>query len=212
MKYVAIGAHLRREDVEPDAEALAIADLFLSAMPIENDQPLGDRDLLVRVAALRAKLLERATFIAIRYGFAVWSAPEAEAKCAALIPRWRELLRAHREHVEMTLKIAAASARPRPDRKEFTSGAAYLKALHEATQAADVDPHFRAAVERELVPLAVEHRWTHRDNKSLELAMLVTRDRVAAVRAAGESLKQSAVPFLLSGPWPLEVFADADHE
>jgi hypothetical protein len=32
MKNVAIGVHLRREDVEPLAEAIPIADLFLSGL------------------------------------------------------------------------------------------------------------------------------------------------------------------------------------
>jgi Gas vesicle synthesis protein GvpL/GvpF len=212
MKGVVIGAHLRRDDVEPLAEVWAARDVFLSALPVPDDQPLGDRDLLLRVASVRAELLDRATFIAIRYGFSAASAPEAESKCAVHLARWRELLERHRDHVEMTLKIVAESPRERPDRRDFASGAEYLRALHEATRAADVDPEFRRAVEETLVPLAVAHRWLHRDGKSLELAMLVPRPALYDVRAAGEALRETNVAFLLSGPWPLEVFADADHE
>jgi len=42
----------------------------------------------------------------------------------------------------------------------------------------------------------------------------MARDGVDRVRAAGEQLKRDFpdVPFLLSGPWPLEVFADDDHQ
>ena len=49
---------------------------------------------------------------------------------------------------------------------------------------------------------------------NLEGMRVKTRDDVDRVRDAGRSLKQlfPRVPFLLSGPWPLEVFADDDHE
>ena len=208
MRWVVIGAHLAAADVEPLADALPMRDLVLSALAVAPDQPLGDRDLLLRVATIRAQLLERATFIAVRYGFAVWSAAEAESKCGVHVPRWRALLEANLDHVEMTLKAAAATTQSRPDRKEFTSGAAYLKALHATSAASAVDPRFRDAVEHSLAPLTVQHRWLHRDNRSLEFAMLVRRERLDEVRAAGESLRATRVPFMLSGPWPLEVFAD----
>lgn len=211
MKFVVIGAHLLRDDVEPLATAIPVADLFLSAIEVADDQPLGDRELLLRVAAVRAKLLDVATFVAIRYGFAVGGATEGESKCAAHAGRWRRLLTEHRDHVEMTLKVAAASPQPRPDRHQFTSGAEYLRALHASMQAANVDPAFREAAERAILPLSVQHRWMHRDEKSIELAALVARANVDAVNAAGETLRGTSVPFLLSGPWPLEVFAD-DHE
>lgn len=208
MKAVVIGAHLLRDDIEPVAEAVPVGDLFLSAVPVADDRPIGDRELLLRVAEIRARLLETATFIAIRYGFAFSSPPEALQKCASLLEGWRKTLEANRGNVEMTLKVAASAPRPRPDRRDVASGAEYLRALHEATQAASADPAFRAEVERRVVPLAVKHRWIHRDEKSVELALLVARERVAEVNVAGESLRATRVPFLLSGPWPLEVFAD----
>ena len=214
MKSVVIGAHLLRDDVEPVATAIAAGDLYLSALEVPDDQPLGDRELLVRVAGVRARLLEVATFVAIRYGFSVTSHDEAFGKCAAHLPRWKRVLTENRENVEMTLKVVASTTRTRPDRHDFTSGAEYLRALHAATQAADVDPLFREAAESLILPLAVRHRWQHRDEKSVELTALVARDRLEEVRAAGEQLRQTApgIPFLLSGPWPLEVFADADRE
>ena len=212
MKSIVLGAHLRREDVEPVADAVPAGPLFLSTIPVAEQQALGDRELLLRVADVRARLLDRATFVAIRYGFTITSEADAVAKTAAHVARWKSTLEANVDRVEMTLKIAAASPRPRPDRRDFTSGAAYLKALHQATQGANVEPSFREAVERTLVPLATQHRWSIRDEKSIELALLIARDRVEAVRAAGEGLRATGVAFLLSGPWPLEVFADADHE
>lgn len=213
MRSVVIGAHLNREDVEPIARAIPVGDLFVSALEVVDDRPLGDRDLLLQVADLRAKLLDRATFIAIRYGFAARNTEEVVAKCGGLAPRWRGLLIAHREEVEMTLKAAAAAPPSRPDRRDFASGAAYMRALHESAHAVDVDPQFREGVERVLVPLTTQHRWIHRDNASVELAMLVRRRDLDTVRAAGEQLRRdfATVPFLLSGPWPLEVFAD-DHQ
>lgn len=211
MKSVVIGAHLHRNDIEPEAEALPVADLFLSGVPVDDHQPLGDRDLLLRVAAIRARLLDRATFIAIRYGFAVHTAEEAASKCAAQVGEWRRLLHAHRGEVEMTLKAPAASPAPRPDRHQFQKGADYLRALK--AQAAEIDPAFRAGIERLLLPLAVASQWSQQTS-AVELAMLVRRSDLEKVRAAGERLRSDfpAVPFLFSGPWPLEVFAHADRE
>ena len=212
MKWIAIGAHLLRDDVEPLADAVPAGDLFLSAVPVPDDQPLGDRDLLVRIAGVRAKLLDIATFVALRYGFTFTSPVQAAAKTAAHHATWKHLLTAHREHVEITVKVPAATSKPRPDRRDFAGGADYLRALHAATQAATVDPAFRDAAEQRLVPLSLRHRWIHRDEKSVELALLVERSRLGEVLAAGETLRDTNVPFLLSGPWPLEVFADDDHE
>lgn len=208
MKSVIVGAHLRREDIEPLAEAIAVGDLFLSGVSVVDDQPLGERDLLLRVANTRAQLLERATFIAVRYGVAVRSAEDAASKCGAQAAAWRKTLEANRDNVEMTLKVVASQSQARPRRADFTSGAEYLRALHAATLAADIDPHFRDAVSK-----LGKHRWMHRDDRSLECALLVARAGVKRITEAGESLKRDFpnVPFLLSGPWPLEVFAN-DHE
>jgi|GEM_PF-468707 len=218
MKSIVIGAHLLRDDIEPLAQAMVqaipIGDLWLSAHEVADDQPLGDRDLLIRIAGLRARLLDAATFIAIRYGFAVSSAEEAQRKCASRIDKWRATLTANRGNVEMTLKAAAATRVARPDRVDFKTGADYLRALHRSAVAANADPHFVDAANRFLAPLAIAHRWLHRDEKSVELVTLVARENVDDVRAAGERLRAECpdVPFLLSGPWPLEVFADDDHE
>ena len=207
MKLVVIGAHLHRHDVEPVAEPVAAGDLWLSGVAVDDDQPLGDRDLVLRVARTRAALLDRATFIAIRYGLTVRD--DAASKVAPFLVRWRQLLEEHRDAVEMTLKAAVAAPRPRPDRREFSSGAGYLRALH--ASGAEVDPLFREAVEARIP--CIRRRWIARDNASVEMAALVKRDDVAAVIEAGAALKRDFpdVPFLLSGPWPLEVFAD-DHQ
>jgi hypothetical protein len=212
MKHVVIGAHLERDDVEPLAVALPAGPLFLSALAVPDDQPMGDRELLLNVAAVRARLLERATFIAVRYGFAAASAEEAHGRIATHVKKWRALLEEHRDDVEMTLKVAASSPGRRPRREDFTSGGNYLRALHAATSAVAIDPKFREAVETTLVPLARRRRWTTRDEKSLELSLLVPRSRVRDVLNAGESLRGTSTAFLLSGPWPLEAFADDDHQ
>jgi hypothetical protein len=204
MKQIVIGVHLEREDVEPVAEAIPNGDVWFSAVSVPDDQPMGDRELLLRVAKIRARLLDRATFIAVRYGFALSGAP------ASPPARWRTTLESNRQNVEMTLKVASSTPKPRPHREDFSSGAAYLRALHDSS--AEVDQTFKAAAEKAIN--AIDHRWLPRDNASIEMAALIRRDRVGEVRAAGESLKREfpRVPFLLSGPWPLEVFADVDHE
>jgi gas vesicle protein GvpL/GvpF len=212
MKSVAIGLHLRAEDVEEIAEATAASGLFISALSLPEDQPLGDRDLLLRVAGVRAKLLERATFIAVRYGFTFRSAAEAEAKIAANAPRWRKLLEENRSRVELTLKVVASGPSGQPAPR--TSGADYLRALHAAKNAVSIDDRFRNAVDERLGRLCAEHRWIQRDTSSIEFAGLVERDRLDDVAKAGETLKRDhpGVPFLLSAPWPLEIFADADRQ
>lgn len=214
MKSIVIGAHLLRDDVEPLAEAVPVGDLFLSALPIPDEQSLGDRQLLLRIASIRAKLLEIATFIAIRYGFTITSTEDARSRCEPRLDRWKQLLVTHRTDVEIVLKTPAGDAHARPDRAQFTSGAAYLRALHEATTAARPDPDLQRAVENLLLPLAVRHAWLVRDSRSLELAMLIPRSRLEEIRLAGDALRRDLpdVPFLLSGPWPLEVFADDDQQ
>src|SRR5258708_28513142 len=208
MKWVIVGADLGREDVEPLAAAITAGDLFLSGIEVADDQPLGDRELLLRVARTRAELLDRATFVAIRYGFAIHGESEALAKCGAHLTRWRALLDEHRDAVEMTLKVAAAEPRARPDRREVASGAAYLRALHESVSAAAVSDDFRVAAEETMD--GAQRRWTPRGAQSLELAAPVARADVPRVQEGGEQLKRAFpdVPFLLSGPWPLEVFAE----
>jgi len=210
MKWLIVGAHLRREDIEPLAAAITAGDLFLSGVEVADDQPLGDRELLLRVARTRAELLERATFVAIRYGFAIHGESEALAQCGAHLPRWRALLEEHRDAVEMTLKVAATEPRARPDRREFASGAAYLRALHESVSAAAVSEEFSLAAEKTMD--GAQRRWTHRDGRSLELAALVGREDMPRVQERGKQLKRAFpdVPFLLSGPWPLEVFASEE--
>ncbi len=66
------------------------------------------------------------------------------------------LLTEHRDNVEMTVKVAASTCNPRPDRRDFTGGADYLRALHAATQARNVDAGFRQQAGRLLVPLSVQ--------------------------------------------------------
>ena len=213
MKSIAIGVHLRRENIERLASATPAGELFLSSVEVPEEQSLSDRDLLVRVAGIRAQLLERGTFIAIRYGFTFRSATEVAAKVAGSLEQWKRVLTENRDRVELTLRVAA-SGTARPKRADFSQGAEYMKALHASTRSASIDDEFRKAVDDLIVPLCVQHQWSPRDEKSIELAGLMNRDRLAEVPMAGEALKARCpqVPFLLSAPWPLEVFADADHE
>lgn len=202
MKSLVIGVHLQREDIH--VEALPLGELWLSGVAIADDQPLADRELVLRIAKLRGELLERATFIAVRYGSVVPPLP-------AVRPEWRAILAANRDNVEMTLKVVSASPKQRPSRDQFTTGAEYLKALHESANV-EIAEDFREAAERAMN--ATASRWIRRDEKSIELAALVPRSHVGKIRQVGEQLKRDfpRIPFLLSGPWPLEVFADADQQ
>ena len=213
MKSIAIGVHLRRDDIEPIAEAVPVGEVFLSALSVHEDQPLSDRDLLIKVAGIRAQLLEKATFIAIRYGFSFRTPTEAAAKCAVSLDAWKSTLTKHAGRVELTLRVSA-SGPARPERTAFSDGADYLRALHAATRGTAVTTEFQTAVEELIVPLCVTHRWMPRDEKSMELAGLIDRSKLAMIADAGRALKERcpSVPFLLSAPWPLEVFANADHE
>jgi hypothetical protein len=204
MRLLFLGAHASDAHVRGIAEPVACGAVWLSGVAIGDDVPLADRELVLAAARTRAELLERATFIAIRYGFA-GSPDEGASKCAAHAARWKRILDANQDNVEMTLKVVAAHPKPRPRREDFAHGADYLRALH--ASAAEVDPRFREAVSA-----IGEHRWSHRDSRSLECALLVPRAGVARVQAKGEQLKRDfpGIPFLLSGPWPLEAFVD--HE
>jgi hypothetical protein len=167
MKQIAIGLHLRSEDVEPLAGAFKVSGLIVSAIEVHDDQPLSDRDLLLRVADLRARLLDRATFIAVRYGFTFRSIADAEAKLGAGAAKWRAILEANRSRVELTLKVPSSAAQPKPDRHDFQSGADYLRALHAAKNAAGVSEEFKRAVAEHIGPLCVEQRWMNRDTASV---------------------------------------------
>jgi hypothetical protein len=214
MKRVAIGLHLRPEDVGPAADGVDACGLVVSAIALADDQPLSDRDLLLRVAGVRTELLERATFIAIRYGFTFRTPAEATAKIAANADRWRQILEENRSRVELTLKVPAATPQSRPDRHAVRSGAEYLRALHAARNAVAVDERFKRSVGMHIAPLCAVTRWLTRDTASAEFAALIERDRLGELAPAGELLKRDCpdVPFMLSAPWPLEVFADVDHE
>lgn len=214
MRFALIGAHLREEDLAavPGIEAIPLEGLTLSAIAYDPAEGLADRKAIATAARVRGELLAIETFVALRYGTSVTGPAEAMEKCRQFLPAWKELLEKHRGTVEMTLKVAGSDVPLRPDRKQFASGRAYLEELHRSRSSTSVDPLFRAAAEKELGEPATRWRWVRRDDGGLELAFLTRRERASEVRAAGLRLKQTfpEVPFLVSGPWPLEVFADGE--
>ncbi|HET7711788.1 MAG TPA: GvpL/GvpF family gas vesicle protein, partial [Thermoanaerobaculia bacterium] len=212
-RYLVLGIHDQREDIEPLATAFAAGSVFLSAIEVPEDQPAADRALLLRALEVRRELLERGTFIAVRYGFFVSSQADLAAKSSAHAERWRTLLDVNRGLVEMSLKVVADAPQKKPDRHDFTSGREYLRALHGASRSASVDAGFRSAVDERLIGLCLQHRWIHRDASSQEVVLLVDKARADELARAAETLKADFphVAFLLSGPWPLEEFAD-DHQ
>ncbi|HEY5611800.1 MAG TPA: GvpL/GvpF family gas vesicle protein [Thermoanaerobaculia bacterium] len=209
-RYLLLGAHLDRADVEgiESVEALDGGVVTLSAISYDSDQGIAARSTIERAAAARQALARRETFVAIRYGATAANEAEAREKCSAHAARWRTLLTAYRGHLEITLRLGAASGALRPDGKDFQSGRAYLQALQQ-TRAVKTDPDFLAAVDAAMSPIAVKRRWRTREDGMSEFVALIRRDDLVQARAAGESLRESfpQIPFLLSGPWPLEVFA-----
>jgi hypothetical protein len=210
VRLIAIGIHRELEDIGSGSEATAIAvgDVFVSVLAVAREQPLGDRELLLRVAAIRRRLLASATFIAVRYGAAFTSASELRNRFIGRAGESAAILRARGDCVEMTMKIPVGGVAAAPDRSDFSNGADYLRALHAHRNAAHLDPHFRSRVEERLGPLAVELRWRPRDAASVELVALIPRDDVDRFRGAAETLRETKQAFLLSGPWPLEVFGE----
>jgi hypothetical protein len=210
-RYALIGAHRQRSDAEGVAGVtlFEIAPLIVSAIAFDAERGIAGQEVLVRALEARSALMSQATFVAIRYGASVKDGYEAAAKCASFLSRWREVLNKYQEMAEITIRIAGSGKGERPDRHAFKSGSDYLRALH-AARSAQIDGTTRAAVEQAFAALAAEHRWLAREDGSAEFVALVNRNDMNAVRKAGQSLQNEMrdVPFLLSGPWPLEVFAE----
>jgi hypothetical protein len=210
-RFLLVGAHLREEDAAvAGVSALPAGDLWLSAVAIAARRNLAERDLVARVAMLRQELIAKEIFVAIRYGATASDAGAAQSKCAEHLVRWRALLERWRGRVEIVMRVGGAGIGARPDRAGFESGADYLRALHAMRHAVPIDAAFIADAESALRELADAVKTTSREDGSVEIAALVARDRIAGASSAAERLKERrpGVPFLLSGPWPLEVFAD----
>ena len=210
-RYVLIGAHRQRSDAEgvQGLTLFEIAPLIVSAIEFDAERGIADQEVLGRALAARSTLMSQATFVAIRYGASVKDGYEAAAKVASFLSRWRELLDRHQGMAEITIRIAGPGKGERPDRHAFKSGSDYLRALH-AARAAQIDEKTRSAVQKAFTGLAADHRWLAREDGGAEFVALVNRNYMDAVREAGRRLQNEMrdVPFLLSGPWPLEVFAE----
>ena len=210
-RYALIGAHRQRSDAEgvPGVTLFEVAPLIVSAIEFDAERGIADQEVLRRALEARSALMSRATFVAIRYGASVKDGYEAAAKVASFLSRWRDVLDRHHSMAEITIRIAGPGKGERPDRHAFRSGSDYLRALH-AARAAQIDEQTRSAVEKAFTGLAADHRWLAREDGGAEFVALVNRNDMDAVRKAGQRLQDEMrdVPFLLSGPWPMEVFAE----
>ncbi len=210
-RYVLVGAHLEQADASVDGVTpLPAGDLFISGVEVPDRRNLAEREIVARVAALRQELIGREIFVAIRYGATARDAAAAAAKCAPHLGRWRTLLEMWRGRVEVVMRVGGSGAGERPKRDAFDSGAEYLRALHAMRHAVPIDRAFVADAEARFRAIADAIRTISREDGSIEIATLVRRDRIDDARRIAEELKsaRAGVPFLLSGPWPLEVFAD----
>lgn len=210
-RFVLVGAHLEEGDAAIEGiTALPAGDLFISGVDVPERRNLAEREIVARVAALRQELIGREIFVAIRYGATARDAAAAAAKCTPHLGRWRALLEAWRGRVEIVMRVGGSGAGERPKREAFDSGAEYLRALHAMRHAVPIDRAFVADAEARFRAMADATRTIAREDGSIEIASLVRRDRIDDARRIAEELKaaRAGVPFLLSGPWPLEVFAD----
>lgn len=207
-----IGAHLDRTHVEPVSSVTPIdlGELVLSAATIHRDRGSSDPALLRSALESRDRLLDLATFIAIRWGSIVDSDEVAREKCASRIERWRTRLEKTQGMVEMTFKIGGKGKPVRPDFRSASSGRDYLQKLHDMRRGVEIDTNLLDRAEALFRPVAVELRQLRREDGGAEIALLVPRERLRSVAEAGRQLQEERPesPFLLSGPWPLEVFAD----
>lgn len=207
-----IGAHLQREDTAavPAVRTLQVEGLFLSAFPFDARTGIADSSLIAEVTKARGALIQREIFVAIRYGVSVADQSEAADKIRHHIERWTELLTDYRGYVEMSLKIASQGNTARPDRHQFQSGADYLRELHRTRSAKSLQPEVSEMIEKDLFPIALQRRWVDRQDAGIELAFLMHRSELDASGEIAQRIKSRfpKLPFMLSGPWPLEIFAN----
>jgi hypothetical protein len=210
-RLVLLGAHLRAEDAAVEGVRVVPAgDLFLSALEIPSSQGVAAHDVVTRAASVRQELAFRETFVAIRYGATATTPQEAAAKCTPHLERWHRLLSELRGMAELTMRAGGGARGTRPDRAAFASGADYLRALRASKTASPVDPAFIEDARARFGEAAGRIVAVERHDGGAELAMLVAREQIDRARRIALALRDDwpHVPFLLSGPWPLEVFAD----
>lgn len=182
----------------------------MSGVRYRAELGVAAKELIRRSAESRRLLIEREIFVAVRYGLSARDASELSGKCEEHLASWRALLERWRGCVELTLKIGSGSELLRPERKSMATGAEYLRELQRMRQARTVPAEFGAALEAEMIPLSLASRWIRREEGMHELALMIRRTELERARGAGAMLAERfpRIPFLLSGPWPLEVFAD----
>ena len=207
-----IGAHLRSEDtaVVPAVQTIHVEGLFVSAYSFDARAGIADSSLIAEVTKARGALIQQEIFVAIRYGVSVSDPNETADKIRPHLERWTGLLTDYRGYVEMTLKIASQENAARPDRHQFQSGADYLRELHRTRSAKSLEPEVSEMLEKNLFPIALQTRWVDRQDAGIELAFLMHRSELEALGEIAQRIKSRfpKLPFMLSGPWPLEIFAN----
>lgn len=201
-----VGAHLLAEDIS-GARAIDAGGVFVSAVDLPADRSAAEPEIVRSVAAVRHELTRRETFIAFRYGARGSSESEVREKCAPHAARWRAVLEQWRGHVELTVKIAPPVRIDRPRIAEVSGGADYMKKLA-AARNQPLEDEARQVTEAAFAAIASNARWLPRSDGGWEYAVLTPRESLERLAEISEQLRASlARPFLLSGPWPLEVFS-----
>ena len=208
-RYLLVGAHLPEHSSYEGIVFFELEEVAISGVGYDPDFGTADRGVIERVARLRQTMTAAETFIAFRYGTTAAGLSEVREKCGSRTAGWRRLLESSRGLVEYTLKAAPETKVERPLRADVRDGLEYMQRL-QASRATQIDQAFRRAVDERIGSIALKSRWSRRADGGHELAALAPRDAHDRIAAAGERLKSDFpnVAFLLSGPWPLEVFVD----
>lgn len=209
-RLMPLGVHRSADEISAEGIArIDVGPVVVSALEIGEGENAATSSVLTRALELRTALLRGGSYIAIRYGVVLDSESEVIRVCEPKASAWAKTLDKTRGLVELTLKIAPDQKPERPDRKSVSGGSEYLMKL-KLMQRSTLSKERKEEIEAILAEGANRTVWRDREGGGTELVMLVPTERVAEFRERGQRLAQSErrLPFILSGPWPIEVFAD----
>lgn len=209
-RLMPLGVHRSADEIVAEGiSRIDVGPVVVSALEIGEGENAATTSVLTRALELRTALLRGGSYIAIRYGVVLDSAAEVVRVCEPKASAWAKTLEETRGLVELTLKIAPDQKPERPDRKTVSGGSEYLKKLRQM-QGSSLSSERKGEIEALLAEGATRTVWRDREGGGTELVMLVPAERVTEFRERGRGLAQSdrRLPFILSGPWPIEVFAD----
>lgn len=209
-RLMPLGVHRSADEIcAGGVSRIGVGPVVVSALEIGEGENAATTSVLTRALELRTDLLQGGSYIAIRYGVVLDSEADVVRICEPKASAWAETLEKTRGLVELTLKVAPEQRTERPNRKSVSGGSEYLMKLKQM-QGSSLPPERRREIEAILNEGANRSVWRDREGGGTELVMLVPSEKVAEFRERGRRLAEldHRLPFILSGPWPIEVFAD----